>query len=152
MSVPLAHQGLQLLLLASLYLFLGALLFFLWRDERSAARGAAPPPAAHLALMNDSTPALFTLASSNLLGRAADNAIRLEDPLVSAHHARISFAGGQWLVEDLGSRNGTRVNELPVDTPIALASGDIVQLGGKALRFSSGPAPVGDGRAGGVGR
>ncbi len=152
MSVPLAPQGLQLLLLAALYFFLGALLFFLWRDERRAAQGAIPPPAAHLVLLSDSEPALFSLTSSNLLGRAADNAIRLEDPLVSAHHARISFAGGQWLVEDLGSRNGTRVNELPVDTPIALASGDIVQLGGKALRFSSGPLPVGGDLAAGVGR
>ncbi|HKY83407.1 MAG TPA: FHA domain-containing protein [Anaerolineales bacterium] len=152
MSVPLAPQGLQLLLLATLYLFLGTLLFFLWRDERRAAQGAAPPPAAHLALLSDNEPALFSLAYSNLLGRAPDNAIRIEDPLVSAHHARISFAGGQWLVEDLGSRNGTRVNELPVDTPIALASGDIVHLGGKALRFSSGPLPADDGRAGREGR
>jgi len=152
MSLPLAPQGLQLLLLASLYLFLGALLYFLWRDERRAARGAAPPPPAHLALLDSSDPALFLLASSNLLGRAADNAIRLEDPLVSAHHARISYAGGQWLLEDLGSRNGTRVNELPVETPIALASGDVVQLGGKALRFSDGAPPAGDAGIGGEGR
>ena len=143
MSLPLAPQGLQLLLLASLYLFLGALLYFLWRDERRAARGAAPPPPAHLALLDSSDPALFLLASSNLLGRAADNAIRLEDPLVSAHHARISYAGGQWLLEDLGSRNGTLVNDLPVKTPIALAFGDVLQLGGKALRFSAGAPPAG---------
>jgi hypothetical protein len=152
MSLPLAPQGLQLLLLASLYLFLGALLFFLWKDERRAARGAASPPPAHLTLLDSTEPALFLLASSNLLGRAADNAICLEDPLVSAHHARVSFAGGQWLVEDLGSRNGTRVNELPVETPIALASGDVVQVGGKALRFSDGVPPVRDGSTGGEGK
>jgi len=140
--------GLQVLLLVALYGFLGTLLFFLWRDERRAARGAPPPPPAHLLRLDDDPPRAFPLVSSNLLGRAADNAISLDDPLISAHHARISYAGGQWLVEDLGSRNGTLVNELRVESPIALAPGDVLKLGGLSLRFESGlvPPPASDGR------
>ncbi len=133
--------GLQVLLLVALYGFLGTLLFFLWKDEGRAARGAAAPPAAHLVPLGAGRTAIFSLTSSNLLGRTADNAIRLEDPLISAHHARLSYAGGQWLVEDLGSRNGTLVNDLRVESPIALAPGDVLKLGGLSLRFEAGPAP-----------
>jgi len=130
--------GVQVLLLATLYGFLGTLLVFLWRDERRAALGAAPPPAAHLHSLAPDDLRSFPLASSTLLGRAADNGVCLEDPLISAHHARISFAGGQWLVEDLGSRNGTLVNDLRVESPIALAFGDVLRFGGIALRFEAG--------------
>jgi len=133
--------GLQVLLLVALYGFLGALLIFLWQDERRAARGAPAPPPAHLRSLEGDPPSAFPLVSSNLLGRAADNVICLDDPLVSAYHARISFAGGQWLVEDLGSRNGTLVNDLRVESPIALASGDVLRVGGLSLRFDSGPPP-----------
>ena len=134
--------GLQVLLLVALYGFLGTLLVFLWKDERRAAGGAPPPPPAHLQSIAGEEAAIFALVSSTLLGRAADNAICLDDPLVSAHHARISFAGGQWLVEDLGSRNGTRVNDLRVESPVALASGDVLRVGGLSLRFESGPLPL----------
>jgi hypothetical protein len=134
--------GLQVLLLVGLYGFLVTLLVFLWMDERRAARGAPAPPPAYLLSLMDEQMTAFPLASSNLLGRAADNAICLDDPLVSAHHARLSFSGGQWLVEDLGSRNGTLVNDLRVESPIALASGDILTLGGLSLRFEFGAAPA----------
>jgi hypothetical protein len=136
MSVP----GLQVLLLAALYGFLGTLLFFLWKDERRAARGLPAPPPAHLVLRESAQ--TFPLSSSNLLGRAADNAICLDDPLISAHHARVSFAGGQWIVEDLGSRNGTTINELRLEGPVALASGDLLRLGGLTLLFEAGAGTV----------
>ena len=134
-------MGLQVLLLVALYGFLGALLIFLWVDERRAARGAPAPPPAYLRSLEGDPPSAFPLVSSNLVGRAADNVICLDDPLVSAYHARISFASGQWLVEDLGSRNGTLVNDLRVESPIALASGDVLRVGGLSLRFDSGPPP-----------
>jgi hypothetical protein len=133
--------GLQVLLLVALYGFLGTLLFFLWKDERRAARGGPAPPPAHLQALEGAPGTFFALVSSNLVGRAADNVICLDDPLISSHHARISFAGGQWLVEDLGSRNGTLVNDLRVESPIALASGDVLRLGGLSLRFEAGPPP-----------
>jgi hypothetical protein len=134
--------GVNVLLLVVLYGFLGTLLFFLWRDERRAARGAPAPPPAHLLSLSGETPHAFALTSSTLMGRAADNSICLEDPLISAYHARISFAGGQWMVEDLGSRNGTLVNDLRLEGPIALTSGDLLRMGGLSLRFESGAAPT----------
>ena len=70
------------------------------------------------------------------LGRAADNALVLPDPLISRHHARLTYRGGSWLVEDLGGRNGTWVNEQAVDgCPISLPAGSRLQLGETVLRL-----------------
>lgn len=135
----------QAVLLAALYAFLGALLVFLWLDERRVARGPTAPPPAHLLVVGGTDPQLFPLEASNLLGRAADVRIRLEDPLVSVYHARISYAGGQWLVEDLGSRNGTLVNELVLESPVALTPGDVLTVGGVSLRFGLGAPAEGAG-------
>jgi pSer/pThr/pTyr-binding forkhead associated (FHA) protein len=52
------------------------------------------------------------------IGRAPDNAIYIEDALVSGRHARIEWVaegeGGYWELRDLDSTNGTRVNEVNV--------------------------------------
>src|SRR3954466_1173153 len=52
-----------------------------------------------------------------------------EDTQVSRRHARISAQGGQVVVEDLGSPNGTYVNDQPISSPRALAPGDKVRIG-----------------------
>jgi pSer/pThr/pTyr-binding forkhead associated (FHA) protein len=52
-----------------------------------------------------------------------------EDTQVSRRHARISVQGGQVVVEDLGSTNGTYVNDQPISSPRALSPGDKVRIG-----------------------
>src|SRR5919107_5686567 len=52
-----------------------------------------------------------------------------EDTQVSRRHARISAQGGQVVVEDLGSTNGTYVNDQPISSPRALNPGDRVRIG-----------------------
>jgi predicted component of type VI protein secretion system len=52
-----------------------------------------------------------------------------EDTQVSRRHARISAQGGQVVVEDLGSTNGTYVNDQPISSPRALNPGDKVRIG-----------------------
>src|SRR5688572_13493525 len=63
------------------------------------------------------------------MGRADENDIVLSGDLVSRKHARIELRGDALTVEDLGSRNGTRVNGLPVHTRIALKIGDSLSVG-----------------------
>ena len=85
-----------------------------------------------------------------LLGRHADCELRLHpeiDLSVSARHARITRRGDDWLIEDLGSRNGTWVNGTRINTAVPLHAGDRVLLGdgGPELRFerdgsTAGPA------------
>jgi hypothetical protein len=63
-----------------------------------------------------------------VVGRAGDCDIMLEDGLVSRRHARIWCDAGTWRIEDLGSRNNTRINGKKVGAA-ALADGDLVSIG-----------------------
>ena len=60
----------------------------------------------------------------------------LDDPSVSARHARLRLAGGVWTLADLGSVNGSRVDGEPVLQALPLAPGSIVRLGGVELAFA----------------
>ena len=62
------------------------------------------------------------------LGRG-DVEIRLDDPFASAHHARVSREGHVVVIEDLGSTNGTYLNEEPLNGPQPLHPGDRIRIG-----------------------
>jgi chromosome segregation ATPase len=68
------------------------------------------------------------------LGRAADCAVRTDDAMVSRKNCKISYAGGRWTVEDLGSSNGTFVNEVRVQKQV-LNHSDIIRCGTLQVRF-----------------
>jgi hypothetical protein len=71
-----------------------------------------------------------------LIGRSRECDIVLNDSNVSRRHAEISPSGGHgWLIKDLGSTNGVRVNGRTVDGPHPLESGDRVELGTVDVRF-----------------
>ncbi len=72
------------------------------------------------------------------IGRAPDNELVLPDQQVSRYHARVFWHEGQYYVEDLGSRNGTRVNgeRLTPGEPQALNPGDVIQIGPYTMKFS----------------
>lgn len=53
----------------------------------------------------------------------------LDDPYISEQHARVYAEGGEWLITDLGSTNGTYLNQMKVTTPTALAAGDQLAIG-----------------------
>lgn len=63
------------------------------------------------------------------IGRLVDNHIQLRDPKVSRFHAVIRFEGLQPILEDLGSTNGTRVNDQMVHRKKRLFSGDRIKVG-----------------------
>jgi len=76
----------------------------------------------------------FTLPSGvTTLGRAEDNDIVLSGDLVSRRHARLHLLGDEVRVEDLGSRNGSRLNGEPFTGTLALAVGDTLTIGENAL-------------------
>lgn len=66
---------------------------------------------------------------STTIGRSSDNDIRLMDPEISKHHAKIIESGGHYKLLDLGSTNGTWVNEKVVSGPVMLRSDDEVRFG-----------------------
>lgn len=72
------------------------------------------------------------------LGRHPDCEVCLKSNTVSRHHARISVdQNQQYFLEDLGSGNGTFVNNVFVKDPVALLSGDQISIGPFLLEFSS---------------
>lgn len=64
------------------------------------------------------------------IGRAADCDLALHDTYLSSRHARIANDQGDLTIEDLGSTNGTYVNQKVVQGRVHLERGDIVQIGG----------------------
>jgi pSer/pThr/pTyr-binding forkhead associated (FHA) protein len=75
-------------------------------------------------------------------GRHPDSDIFLDDVTVSRRHAEFRREGGEFVVIDVGSLNGTYVNREPVDQAV-LAGGDEVQIGKFRLVFLTGPGGQG---------
>lgn len=70
-----------------------------------------------------------------VLGRGTDAQVRLDDKLVSRHHARVAPGEGGWVLEDLKTRNGTHVNGLR-EFRRPLEDGDRIELGPFVIVFS----------------
>ena len=70
-----------------------------------------------------------------LIGRGTDAAIRLDDDYVSTRHARIAASGDQWVVEDLGSTNGTYVGTVRITQPTTITLGTQVRIGKTILEL-----------------
>ena len=70
-----------------------------------------------------------------VLGRSRDCDVVLEDPNVSRHHAEVRPSGGSWIVNDLGSTNGIKVNGRRVNGPQSLKRGDEIELGTSRVTF-----------------
>ena len=85
----------------------------------------------------------ITLSSkSYTIGRHPDMDLKLDDKMASSQHAEIRLEDGAWSIVDLGSSNGTRLNDAPV-TSARLVAGDLVQIGASGFVFHPDAAPAG---------
>jgi hypothetical protein len=78
----------------------------------------------------------------HVVGRSPDAAVWIDAAGVSRHHARVTVAGGETTVEDLGSKNGTFVRGMRITMRHALADGDQIRFGSVVVTFRI-PPPVG---------
>jgi pSer/pThr/pTyr-binding forkhead associated (FHA) protein len=69
------------------------------------------------------------------VGRDHGCAVRVNSATLSRRHARIVVTNGEAAVEDLGSKNGTRVNGQRVRQPVALKEGDRIQFGSVTMTY-----------------
>lgn len=76
----------------------------------------------------------MTSAQDVVIGRSVGCNVRLDDSEVSRHHARISHNGESFVLKDLNSANGTRINGSAV-TERALKNGDTLQIGASVIAF-----------------
>ena len=63
------------------------------------------------------------------IGRDSSNEIPVNDAEVSRRHSRLTFQGGKYVLEDMGSTNGTYVNGQRLTGPRVLKSGEVISLG-----------------------
>lgn len=74
--------------------------------------------------------AAFNLEGDQLtIGRDSTNDIAINDAEISRRHARLTFQGGKYVLEDLGSTNGTFVNGQRLAGPRVLKAGEVVSFG-----------------------
>ena len=151
---------LRLGLLAIVYLTFFRVLRAVWVELRTENRVAVPVPAAVFATKGSPPPAapvdddseagsrlvvltppavagqVFELQAETTIGRASDCAVVIDDARVSKVHARIFERDDRWVVEDLGSTNGTLVNDHVLDHPENVGPGDRIQVGEHVLELA----------------
>jgi len=98
-----------------------------------------PAAARRASLVFDNSKAML-LEGANIIGRAPDATIQCDVAGVSRHHARIVVSGGDVMLEDLRSRNGTDVQGTHI-TLAPLADGDRIRIGTVRLIFRIEPPP-----------
>lgn len=74
-------------------------------------------------------------ASAVLIGRAPSCTLVLDDDYSSSRHARVFPEGDQWLVEDMGSTNGTFLDDQPVTDPVPVNPGAQIRIGQSVLEL-----------------
>jgi ATP-binding cassette, subfamily B, bacterial len=100
----------------------------------SAAPGHAGAPTGP-AWLEEAGGKRWYLEAETLIGRQQGSTISLTDPTVSRYHAMIRLIDSRYILSDLGSRNGTFVNDRALYGPHALQPGDRVGFGRMALVF-----------------
>jgi hypothetical protein len=140
---------LLLLRLLGAGLLLGFLLVIAWliyQDMRLMALALAEQERAHgqLRLIANgataqqgsalTTESLYPLLPVTSIGRATNNTIVLDDDYASGEHVLITRRGNLWWLEDLGSRNGTLLNDLPLKEAAVITTGDIITIGSTQLK------------------
>ncbi|AGC42864.1 Fis family transcriptional regulator [Myxococcus stipitatus DSM 14675] len=108
--------------------------------------GSVPPANAYVMVIEDHSCFVVQLPASGQLdiGRAPDCAIQLRDEGVSRRHASLVIEGDGVSLVELGSHNGTRVNDLPVQGTTRLFPGDAVSLPGTLLVLHAPPRSASD--------
>jgi pSer/pThr/pTyr-binding forkhead associated (FHA) protein len=154
----LAQQLIRFSFLALLWLFVLAAMRVIRSDLRTSGqpRIAVPPPArrrgkgggdagprpapgapTHLLVTEGGLTGtrIGLTGAPVLIGRANDSTLVLEDDYASTRHARISLQDGLWVVEDLGSTNGTYLGQRKIESPVALEVGVPLRIGKTVLEL-----------------
>jgi hypothetical protein len=74
-------------------------------------------------------------SSGGVIGRSRECDVVLSDQNVSRRHAEVRPSGGKWIVKDLGSTNGVKVNGRRIQGPQSLKPGDTIELGTSTIGF-----------------
>jgi hypothetical protein len=136
---------LRLLSAALLLAFLALIAWLIYQDLRVTAALLSDRQRHHgyLRILAAASPLLqagarYPLRAVTTIGRAPSNTIVIDDHYASAEHALISLRGRHWWLEDLGSRNGTLLNDAPLDGAAVISAGDIITIGDAHFKIEFG--------------
>jgi hypothetical protein len=109
---------------------------FQFRPVHVIETESAPPVperySAHLLWLGGLTP---LPEGQNFIGRHPNCVVVIDSSRASRHHARVVVSSDAAVLEDLGSKNGTILNGKLLSAPTTLSDGDMIEIGGVALRF-----------------
>ncbi len=125
---------LRLLSAAILIAFLITLAYFMFREMQTAVQPKSAAVYGRLHITQQNSQTTLPLQPVTSIGRADDNQIILKDGCASHHHARLCLQDGRWWLEDLGSRNGSLLNEIPLTETAVISDGDIISIGSAHIR------------------
>jgi pSer/pThr/pTyr-binding forkhead associated (FHA) protein len=140
------------------YSLFALLVLFIWRSTRWVVRGlsvetaprrrrsgratdkgepALPPGPRSVVVRGPegAKPHSVQISASMVVGRGSECELRIEDTYASTQHARLFGKNGAWYVEDLGSTNGTFVNEQKLAAPAMVQPGDKIRVGTTVLEL-----------------
>jgi hypothetical protein len=124
---------LRIAMTVALYALLGWAFWLMWRTLKQETLFLSTRKVAPLSLKLDTaedTAQIFHFTDGDVvIGRDPDCECVLVDETISARHLRFAYHHNQWWAEDLGSRNGTRLNDASLTTPTILIHGDTIQCG-----------------------
>ena len=116
--------------------------------ERTAAKASKPPKPPKVAKQQKIKGSKLVVIEGPLVGtivllgnvqitvgRAADSTLVIDDDYASSRHARIYPAEGSWVVEDLGSTNGTWIDRTRITSPTVLPVGAPLRVGRTTLQI-----------------
>jgi hypothetical protein len=135
-----AIVGARLLMLALLFVLIAALVRSMRVAVASAVREADAAESARLVVRvpGDAglpTGEIFEINGRARIGRADEADVMLDDSFVSSAHAEVVRVDGAWLLVDLGSTNGTLLNDAPIGDRAKVRAGDRLRIGGVELEF-----------------
>jgi len=106
-----------------------------FHSASSAPRSAREPRLVVERAPGHSPGMIYDIGSGAVLGRGDEAEIRLDDPFASSRHAQLVLQAGVVVLEDLGSTNGTYLNEELLAGPAPLHSGDRVRIGDSEFSY-----------------
>ena len=128
----------RVLLVVVLYLFLGVVIFSLWKQlsVKVPVRMAVSVPTLILDPRDFNSPTrTFKNQKVITIGRNDGNDVHFDDIELSNHHAILRYHRDQWWIEDIHSTNGTFLNGEMIKNPTVLFSDDILRCGVKEWKM-----------------
>lgn len=129
---------LRIAMTAALYALLAWAFWLMWRTLRQETLFLSRRKVAPLTLklhdpLIDPGQLFHFTHGEVVIGRHMDCECVLDDETISSRHVRLAYHHNQWWAEDMGSRNGTILNDAALTTPTILIHGDTVRCGNTTL-------------------